>query len=328
MEEMELRGAQQRQTQSEPWQGDRPMILPLLLREKKPEHFVKAAEGLLKMARLQNYFPSFLLVVLGAWMASGHDARVILMPKVWITAACSALIAVASMLANDVFDFRSGTDQANERDTPLMTGEVAPDDAELAAGCLYGAAVIGICCLEPMTLRLLVGGAAVATYIYTPFLKRLLVVKNVIVAAIIASSILAGGLVAGGAAGVARTGQVSLFFFLCILCREILMDVGDMVGDKAAGVRTVAVCFGRRVGTAAAGIALAAANAVLIGILAKTQAVAAAGTLLLLPLHARIFQLLQGGSDFTADRLSLLRGVVDQSMLYIGGSVLLLATIV
>lgn len=57
--------------------------------------------------------------------------------------------------------------------------------------------MIGICCLEPMTLRLLVGGAAVATYIYTPFLKRLLVVKNVIVAAIIASSILAGGLVAG-----------------------------------------------------------------------------------------------------------------------------------
>jgi hypothetical protein len=48
-----------------------------------------------------------------------------------------------------------------------------------------------------MNLRLLVGGAAVATYIYTPFLKRLLVVKNVIVAAIIASSILAGGLVAG-----------------------------------------------------------------------------------------------------------------------------------
>lgn len=42
------------------------------------------------------------------------------------------------------------------------------------------------------------------------------------------------------------------------------MDVGDMVGDKAAGVRTVAVCFGRRVGTAAAGIALAAANAVLV----------------------------------------------------------------
>lgn len=57
--------------------------------------------------------------------------------------------------------------------------------------------MIGICCLEPMNLRLLVGGAAVATYIYTPFLKRLLVVKNVIVAAIIASSILAGGLVAG-----------------------------------------------------------------------------------------------------------------------------------
>lgn len=42
------------------------------------------------------------------------------------------------------------------------------------------------------------------------------------------------------------------------------MDVGDMVGDKAAGVRTVAVCFGRRFGTVAAGMALAAANAVLV----------------------------------------------------------------
>lgn len=61
-------------------------------------------------------------------MASGRDSAVLLMPRVWITAVCSALIAVASMLANDVFDFRSGTDQANERDTPLMTGEVDPDD--------------------------------------------------------------------------------------------------------------------------------------------------------------------------------------------------------
>lgn len=100
--------------------------------------FCRAAEGLLKMARLQNYFPSFLLVVLGAWMASGHDVRVVLLPKVWITAACSALIAVASMLANDVFDFRSGTDQANERETPLMTGEVAPDDVRPQSFALRG----------------------------------------------------------------------------------------------------------------------------------------------------------------------------------------------
>lgn len=41
MEEMALRVAQQRQAQAGQWQGDRPMILPLLLREKKPEHFVK-----------------------------------------------------------------------------------------------------------------------------------------------------------------------------------------------------------------------------------------------------------------------------------------------
>jgi hypothetical protein len=44
------------------------------------------------------------------------------------------------------------------------------------------------------------------------------------------------------------------------------MDVGDMVGDKAAGVRTVAVCFGRRFGTVAAGMSLAAANAVLVSL--------------------------------------------------------------
>jgi uncharacterized membrane protein (GlpM family) len=63
-----------------------------------------------------------------------------------------------------------------------------------------------------------------------------------------------------------------------------------------------------------------------IGLLSRTRAFAAAGTLLLLPLHAKIFQLVQGGTDFTADRLSSLRTVVDQSMLYIGGTVILLAT--
>lgn len=281
------------------------------------------------MSRLQNVLPSMALVFLGSWMAAGRTMSVFLRSSVWITAICSGLIAVASMLANDIFDYKSGTDSTNGKTSPLLRGQVRSDDVELVAGCLYGAVVIGLCYLEPVNLRLLVGGGAVATYIYTPFLKKLTVVKNVLVSGVITSSILAGAMVI---AGKGELGDpiiaVALFFFLCIFSREVLMDVHDIVGDQAAGVKTLAVRFGGRIGTLTASFCLAAANALLIAFLAvKANTFAIIGTLSLLPLHAKILQLcLRKGVSGLLTAEKTIEQIIQQSMIHIGLGLIVLAS--
>ncbi|CAI5505561.1 unnamed protein product [Closterium sp. Naga37s-1] len=170
-----------------------------------------------------------------------------LSPRVLLVAALSGSIALASMVVNDVFDWQIGSDRVNSPAKPLVSGAVHPYDAEPAAGCLYTLIVLAACQLEPLPLRMLVAGAAVGTYLYTPFLKRITLVKNVSVAAIIASSLLAGALAAGASfSALYRASGAFLFLFHALLYREVLMDVADVTGDASAGVPTLAVRLGKQ----------------------------------------------------------------------------------
>eukprot|EP00245_Coleochaete_scutata_P005542 TRINITY_DN19189_c0_g1_i1.p1 TRINITY_DN19189_c0_g1~~TRINITY_DN19189_c0_g1_i1.p1 ORF type:complete len:420 (-),score=47.40 TRINITY_DN19189_c0_g1_i1:919-2178(-) len=295
------------------WSGDG-------MREKWRAKAGEALAGLASMARPHNFAPSCIMVFLGAWLASDRCFQLVMWsPSVWLVALLSGTIAVASMLANDVFDFRSGVDRINGPDKPLVSGRVHPDDAELAAGCMYAAVVLGCCCLPSLPLRLLIGGATVITYIYTPFLKRITVIKNITVAAIISSSVLAGALVAGGGAGLERAAPVSLFLFLSVVMREILMDIGDIVGDKAAGIKTLAVRFGRSGAATIAGAALASAHAVMVRLGPQTRIFAVAATVVLLPLYASVYTLINAPTD--PQQLS---SIIDKSMLYIAIAAIML----
>ncbi|KAI5068373.1 hypothetical protein GOP47_0016718 [Adiantum capillus-veneris] len=214
-------------------------------------------EGVLEMSRLENYLPSAALVFFGGWIGNGcSNMQALMRPgQVWIAAGCTGLITIASMLANDIFDFRSGIDHINGRTSPLLQGGT----------------------------------------------KQL---QNPVVI------------------------TIALFLFLCILSRELVMDVGDMVGDKAAGVNTLAVRFGGQIGTLTASFCLAAANALLIGLLAaKAQALATIGTLSLLPLHAKMLSLWRelGASKETSIAKSI-NQIVQQSMVHIGIGILVLAS--
>eukprot|EP00897_Mesotaenium_endlicherianum_P000115 jgi/Mesen1/10103/ME000748S09283 len=289
--------------------------------EERRQQLLRAYKGLLAMARPHNFAPSVVLVLLGAWLAAGKRAAVLTRPVVWLVAALSGVIALTSMIANDVFDFRSGVDSVNGPNKPLVTGDVHPDDAELTAGCLYAAVVLGCCVLEPLPLRLMVSAGAVATYLYTPFLKRMTLVKNVVVAAIIGSSVLAGGLVGGGMEGLQRTAVMGMFLFTAIVSREILMDVNDVAGDKGAGVMTLPVRFGQRAGVVAACALLAAAHFILVGTGPHTKFFAISGTVILLPLYYMLVPLV-GLQVFPKEHIS---NIIDKYMVFIGGALVLLS---
>jgi len=112
---------------------------------------------------------------------------------------------------------------------------------------MYSAILAAACLMNSMSLRSVIATSAGLTILYTPILKSVTMVKNVVVAAIIAASPLAGAL-AAGAAGEQLRGVIltCVFAFLGVVYREIIMDINDVEGDRSAGIRTLPVMFGKR----------------------------------------------------------------------------------
>lgn len=220
--------------------------------------------ALLRLARPHNIVPSVLLVFLGAWAGTTRSwagfTLILQSLSVWVMSLVSGGVAVASCVVNDYFDFASGVDVQNSPDKPLPSGRVKPDLALLLSFALYVAVLTAACLLEPRTVRVIVAWSAALTLMYTPLLKRVTGVKNAVVAGIVAASPLAGALAAGASvAGVRVVAAPCLYAFLCILHREVLMDINDRGGDARAAVLTLPVVFGCKTALAVAAAAVAAA---------------------------------------------------------------------
>ena len=251
------------------------------------------------MARPINLAPSIALTLVGAGAgAPAGWGAALSTPAVWGVAAASAAISFGSCVVNDYFD--RAADALNAPGKPLPSGAVPPDGALLFGGGLYFCVLIGAAALESAALRGIVAGSVAITLAYTPVLKRLPLVKNAAVAAVIALAPAAGALAAAcagpGAAGAlgaaARAGggaattptlllppavaRTVAFVFCAIVGREVLMDVGDVAGDAAAGVATLPVVAGARAGLVASALALAAAASLLVGGIVNAQGAARA----------------------------------------------------
>lgn len=230
---------------------------------------VEEAGAYVSMARPINLAPSLSLTLVGAAMSGAGPRAALATPAVWGVAAASAAIAFGSCVVNDYFD--RGADAVNAPGKPLPAGVVPPDGALLFGGGLYFFVLIGAAFLEATLLRVTVAGSAALTLAYTPLLKRLPLVKNVTVAAVIAAAPAAGALAAqatssaGAASLPPRVARAVLFVFCAIAGREVMMDVGDVAGDAAAGVATLPVVAGPVAGLVAAAAALAGAAALLAG---------------------------------------------------------------
>lgn len=222
--------------------------------DQRPINSHATRDAYLQLARVHNVVPSVLLALVGASAAARSVPAALLSPAVWASAAASAGVAVASMSVNDYFD--RAVDRVNRPDKPIPSGRVPPDGAVLLAACVYIGVLAMACLLDPLALRAVIAFSATATMLYTPFLKRVPVVKNLTVAAVIALAPIAGALaVSGGAAGgaltaagaeaVRRLAPCAAFTFFGVVYREILMDANDLEGDLAEGVTTVPGLVGK-----------------------------------------------------------------------------------
>ena len=124
----------------------------------------------------------------------------------------AAGVAVGSVVVNDYFDFLVGVDTINSPDRPLPSGIIRPDIALLITLLFYVSVLVAGCLMEPPALRShtisaisdsncryrqIIAFSATGTLLYTPFLKSLTLVKNLLVASITALSPISGALAAG-----------------------------------------------------------------------------------------------------------------------------------
>lgn len=195
---------------------------------------MKKLKAYLELFRPKNAFMSVLGALTG-WLNStqAYGGRLLL------TCLIPPLVLMAGNAINDYFD--APIDAVNKPKRPIPSGRISKREALIAYAVLSASSI---------TLSLLLGilefsivtSFSLAWYIYARYLKRTGVPGNVLVSLGVAFTLIFGSIAAGN-----LTGKIVLFSsiaFTSNLAREFVKTVEDLPGDKAYGVRTIAVRIG------------------------------------------------------------------------------------
>jgi len=186
--------------------------------------------------------PNLLIAAAGVYAGGWIALRAIAFPKELLFAAISGVaIGAVGNTWNDIRDIAA--DRVNRPDSrPLAAGHIARGTAEL---------IVFTSTLLAFTLAGLVSGAQVlatlvalvAMFAYSPLLKPLPLVGNVVVAVVAGSPPFYGALAVGvPAAGVVPWVLAAWLHFV----REVVKDVEDQAGDRTIGRRTLPIVVGDR----------------------------------------------------------------------------------
>lgn len=197
---------------------------------------LKAAAALLALPRPLNCLITALSVGVGAFAAGSRWPSY----EVWWAAFSAALIAGAGNVFNDVADLE--IDRINRPRRPLPAGRLSRGAARVeslllalagAALALWLGPVMGAIALAIILLLLL----------YNLWLKRSALWGNLLVSAVAAAAFPYGALTTGD---LGRSWIPAGFAFLFHLGRELVKDLEDVEGDRAAGARTLPLRLGLR----------------------------------------------------------------------------------
>lgn len=160
-------------------------------------------------------------------------------------------LCAAAMVINDYYDRK--IDAINEPQRPIPNGTVKPKEALAFMTCLIVIGFIFALLVSPHNLQCFVVAAAslVITATYLTVGKRSGLPGNFLVSACVAIPFIYGNITSTGTVGL----NVILFASMAFLSntgREITKGIVDVKGDKAEGVKTLAVRFGEKTAAAVA----------------------------------------------------------------------------
>jgi len=171
--------------------------------------------------------------------------------KTFITSTVSTiLILSSSMVINDVYDVK--IDLINNPGRPIASGRVKIYEAILLYVLLIGSAESLSLRFLPTMQQLIINFIIFLTGIYTPFLKRVPLFKNIACAWIVSLTLFFSGTTSSQNLIVIENknfGILSIAMSLVFygsLSNEILLDIRDYDGDKANKICTIPVIFGKK----------------------------------------------------------------------------------
>jgi len=195
-----------------------------------------------KLIRSENIAPTILLCFTGGFIQS-KNVKTLLKSKDFMSSSLITLCIMAnSMIVNDLFDM--SVDKINNPSRPLITSEIKPREAIAMFAVITAAAEVLTRQLPDPILRTYARSAMMTITLYTPIFKKIPFVKNVICCSLVAFSILFCG------STVSTNNPLPLLIaaqhvFAGSLHNELLLDIRDVEGDKAANIQTVPVLFGK-----------------------------------------------------------------------------------
>ena len=175
--------------------------------------------------------------LLGGFVVSYSGASLI---RLLLAAVSASLIGGAANSLNDVYDV--ATDRVNRPERPLAGGRVSLRQARMLWAAATALGII-LAFLVSFVHVFIAVAAAAALFAYNAKVQRIPMAGNVVVSALVAATLLYGSL----AVSVVSPAWIgAAFALLTTLAREIIKDIQDMRGDRAAGVRTLPLMIGTR----------------------------------------------------------------------------------
>ncbi len=165
--------------------------------------------------------------------------------------AAAILLVAGFYVVNDIDDRE--TDRVNRPERPIPSGAITVGVARGLAAFLFALAAGAEIAAGGEALAWIATWAALLT-LYELRVKRYGLAANLLVSGVASSALLFGAAAGGDAAAGAVP---ALFAFLLHLGREVLKDLADMPGDRAAGRSTFPIRCGARRALLVAGAAVA-----------------------------------------------------------------------
>lgn len=160
------------------------------------------------------------------------------------------LLTGASMAVNDYYDRH--IDAINEPGRPIPSGLIRPWEAIALAAALAALGLLAAHLTSPECLAIALASFAISL-LYSTRGKRTGLIGNLMVSACVAIPFIYGGFAIGRGFD-PLLGIFASMAFLSNAGREVVKGIADAEGDRARGIRTVAVAKGNRI---AAELALA-----------------------------------------------------------------------
>jgi geranylgeranylglycerol-phosphate geranylgeranyltransferase len=217
------------------------------MNNSKIQQIQRKISSMITLIRPQNILPTSVLCFSGGWIMNPSFVNLIQTKSFAIATLNTLLIMSCSMVLNDLFDIE--VDKINNPTRPLITGEITKKEAILLSLGLLSITEILSVIYFPRFLQYIIHAAILNIIAYTPFLKKIPIIKNISCAALISFSVIFSGLATNmnimGKIDVLIT-FVRLLFFGS-LYNEIILDIRDYDGDKLNGINTIPVVFGKDV---------------------------------------------------------------------------------